>query len=507
MHHQRFMYRLLLVVFVISLSAQVITKGPYLAEPGPGAIKIRWELDGASQGRVYFGHDSKLNKSQKAVLLGEVANHYLYEVSLDELNPGVSYKYQVKIDRLKGDVYEFTAPPLADAACNFAISGDSRSRPQIFSKIIDGMAHSDPDLVISMGDLVEDGGNYEQWDRFYFGPAKELISSRPFVSTLGDHEGSGDEGVLFNHFLFPELEYENLWYSFDYGLVHFVSLDYRHADSEEMMEWFEEDIQASDARWKIVFMHRPPYNLGGHRSFWGNPHWPDLFQKHRVDVVFGGHSHIYERFHPVYTQGNEDWPITYITTGGSGASLYEAVQHPVLAYAKSANHYADVQLDHDVFKLSTYQIDGELLDSLIINKNLDGTLGKEYLAKAAPRNELDILGLFAGPISWALDYPPLPERAAYKRFTLNSGELSEAIHYELKLSEESLKNYRMEPHGGVLEQGIDQDVELKIWSRGGVSIDPWGHIDPPFRIETHYKQGSLEGIMEGKYLGMISWGD
>jgi acid phosphatase type 7 len=499
--------QLILFASALSLSAQVVTKGPYLAEPKPGSIKIRWEVDKESKGRVYFSKDLKLKQSQKAVLLGEVADHFLYEAALEKLEPGTEYNYRVKVGRKNGDVFRFTAPPNANAACNFAISGDSRSRPQIFTKIIDGIAHSDPDFVISMGDLVEDGGNYEQWDRFYFGPAKELISSRPFVSTLGDHEGSGDEGVLFNHFLYPQLEYEKLWYSFDYGMVHFVSLDYRHANSQEMMEWFEKDIEASDARWKIVFMHRPPYNLGGHRSFWGNPHWPDLFQKHRVDVIFGGHSHIYERFQPVYTEEIRDWAITYITTGGSGASLYEAVQHPVLTYSKSANHYADVQLDQDVFKLKTYQIDGELLDSMIISKNPDGSQANEYLDKARLRNEMDILGLFAGPISWALEYPPLPERAAYKRFTLNSGEISESVHYELRLSKESLEHYRMEPFKGVLEQGIDQDVELKIWSKGGVSIDPWGHIDPPFRIEAHYKQGSIKGIMEGKYLGMISWGE
>ena len=499
---------LLILGCTLSLSAQVITKGPYLANPQPGSMKIRWELDKESMGQVVYSKDMKLNTSQKAVLLGEAWEHFLYEVSLDNLEADVTYNYQVLSGRKKSEVYKFSAPPSTDAPCNFAISGDSRSKPQIFSKIIEGIVESDPDFIISMGDLVEDGGDYEQWDKYYFGPAQKLIANRPFISTLGDHEGSGDEGKLVEHFLFPELEHEKLWYSFDYGMVHFISLDYRHADSEEMMDWFEADMKNSQGKWNIVFMHRPAYNLGGHRSFWGNPHWPDLFQKHKIDIVFGGHSHIYERFHPVYTADNKAWAITYITTGGSGASLYESVQHPVLEYAQSVNHYADVHLDAHTLNLRTYEIEGRLMDSLIIVKNPDGSQSQDYLKSASPRDEMDILGLFAGPISWALEYPPLPERPAYKRFTLNSGQLSNAIEFEFRLSDDSLENYIMEPFSGVLEPGVDYEVVLKIRrTKGGVKVSPWGDIDPPFRIEAVYKQGAISGVTLGKHVNMISWGE
>ncbi len=504
---RRFTGGALFLVLAISLSAQTMTKGPYLADPEPGHIKIRWEVDKAASGRVYYGQKTKLKSSVKATLLGEEADHFLYEAELNDLVPGTQYGYQVKIGRKKGDRFKFVVPPDSDAPCNFAISGDSRSQPQIFTKIIEGIAHSNPDFIISMGDLVENGGNYEQWDKFYFGPAKDLISNRPFISTLGDHEGSGDEGELVEHFLFPELEHEELWYSFDYGMVHFVSLDYRHPDSEKMMSWFEEDMATSDAKWNIVFMHRPTYNLGGHRSFWGNPHWPDLFQKHKIDVVFSGHSHIYERFHPVYTAGNEDWPITYITTGGSGASLYEAVQNPVLAYSQSVNHYADVQLDAENFILRTYEINGTLIDSLLIGKNDDGSMGDTYLESAGLRDELDIMGVFAGPISWSIESPPLPSRPAYKKFGLNAGPITQPVEFELRLSDESLEKYSMDPFTGVLKPGEELEIELKIRGTGGVCINPWGAIDPPFRIEAHYKQGEIEGAVLGKEIGMRSWGE
>ena len=508
MNHKHSISLLLVLCVTLSLSAQVITKGPYLASPKTGGMKIRWELDKKKSGKVLYGTQSKLNQTQKAVLLGEAHGHFLYEASLDNLETDTEYNYQIALGFKKGELYQFKSPPSMAAPCNFAISGDSRSKPQIFTKIIEGLGQSNPDFIISMGDLVEDGGNYEQWDKFYFEPAGELIAGRPFISTLGDHEGSGDDGKLVEHFLFPELEHEKLWYSFDYGMAHFISLDYRYADSKEMMEWFETDMQASQGKWNIVFMHRPAYNLGGHRSFWGNPHWPDLFQKHKIDMVFGGHSHIYERFHPVYTEGNEEWAITYITTGGSGASLYESVQHSVLEYAQSVNHYADIDLDADKLTLRTYEINGKLMDSLIIGKNPDGSQSADYLNTATLRDEMDIIGLFVGPISWALEYPPLPERPAYKRFTLNSGQISKPIEFEFRLSDASRENYIMESFSGVLEPGVDQDVVLKIRrTEGGVKISPWGDIEPSFRIEAVYKQGAIEGITQGSHVNMISWGE
>ena len=357
-----------------------------------------------------------------------------------------------------------------------------------------------------MGDLVADGGDHDQWDENYFKPAAELIAERPYISTLGDHEGR-DDGVLFNHFLFPELESDKLWYSFDYGMVHFISLDYRHADSEEMKAWFSEDVEASQGRWNIVFMHRPVYNLGGHRSFWGNPVWPDLFRQHQVDVVFGGHSHIYERFMPVYSDEPGSWTISYITTGGAGAGLYDAVQHPVLAYSKSMNHYVSVEATSGQLNIRTYEIDGALMDSLVIAKGEDNTQSEVYLAQAIPRDELDIMGVFARAISRSLDAPPLFYRPALKRVKLKTDFLTQPVQFTLRLSDSSLVNYKMDSYSGVLVPGEELDIELKILSKTDMQVSGWGEIDPPFRMVADYKQGAIEGTLQGKLLRMRSWGD
>ena len=496
---------IVLLMFALSLTGQTLTKGPYLANPTPGGMTIRWEVDQESSGRVYYGQNQAFKKSPKAVLLGEKSGYYLYETTVSDLVPGAEYDYQVKVGRKKGELLHFRSPPNNDANCTFAISGDSSSKPQIFTQIVSGISKSNPDFVISMGDLVADGSNLDQWNENYFAPAGGLISNTPFISTLGDHEVGGDNGILFKHFLFPDLNHEKLWYSFDYGLVHFISLDYRHADSEEMQTWFKKDIQASKGRWNIVFMHRPTYNLGGHRTFWGHPIWPDLFQENEVDVVFAGHSHIYERFHPVYKGKKGNWTVSYVTTGGSGASLYEAVQHPVLAYAKSINHYIDVSASSEKFEFHVYQIGGTAIDSLSILKNHDGNQNKQYQASASSRDELDIMEIFAGPISRALESPPLLYRAAELKIKLHPESLANPVKFKLKLSEASLPNYKMVAFTGELLPGVDQEIILHIYGKTDLKISSWGNIDPLFRIEAEYEQNQINGTVQGKFLKIRAW--
>ena len=112
-------------------------------------------------------------------------------------------------------------------------------------------------------------------------------------------------------------------------------------------------------------MHRPTYNLGGHRVAWGKDVWPELFRENKIDIVFAGHSHLYERFYPLRPMSKPDaWPVTYITTGGAGASLYEAIENPSMAYTKSINHFLKVDIHKNKIRLKAIGIDGEILDSI-----------------------------------------------------------------------------------------------------------------------------------------------
>jgi predicted phosphodiesterase len=496
------MYKTLLFVMVVLIvaagiipgdcQAQTIKKGPYLAEPGRLSMTIRWECDQPDDTEVYFWPDESPGKTHKARLIGEKFGAYLYEAQLTGLQPDTKYFYQVIIGNTKSPVSYFKTTPEKKSAIKFIAMGDSRSNPDIFKVVVDRANNLAPDFIISMGDLVENGGNYQQWEDFYFGVVSDVINHIPLISTLGDHEGDGDNGELFRYFLYPDLSVNALWFSFDYGAAHFVSLDYRHPDNEEMIEWFKTDMSETDAKWKFVYYHRPSYNLGGHRSTWGKEIWPALFREYQVDIVFAGHSHIYERFYPLRPSAQPDaWPVTYITTAGAGAGLYEIVEHPYLAVTKSINHFSYIELNDDQLNFSVYLNDGSVLDQFSITKT-SGKYDSAYLSLVKPQEELDVLGIFASAISPTLSSIPLFEEPARVNIEMESSLIPIAVEYVITLSGESENFYRMEPVKGLLQQGKNEKVTLNIYSKKELTLGRWGEIYPQLRLQAIYKTASGE---------------
>ena len=365
--------------------------------------------------------------------------------------------------------------------------GDSRSNHEIFRAIVEQVNGVDPDLIISMGDLVETGGNYSQWGPHFFVPASDLLDHKMFISTLGDHETGGDNGELFRHFLVPNEQVDELWFSFDYGPAHFISLDYRHPENDKMIEWFKQDITNSNAKWNFVFMHRPCYNLGGHRTAWGRGTWPELFRKYKVDLVFAGHSHQYERFYPMRPENMKNsHPITYITTGGAGAGLYEVVKHAYLAKAESVNHFMSFEISGNTLNCNVFLNDGSMLDQFKIVKK-DGLYNSEYIDKVIPQGDVDIYTMFARKISFGIDMLPMDDVPVIVNLSLKSMNSFEDVPFEISLLPECTEYYSMEAVSGSLNKNSNLDVSLKVYRHAPITIDQWGNITPELRLMVKYE--------------------
>ena len=87
-------------------------------------------------------------------------------------------------------------------------------------------------------------------------------------------------------------------------------------------------------------------------------------------ILFLPDIHIYTngfiRYSPISKP--DAWPVTYITTGGAGASLYEAIENPSIAYTKSINHFLRVDIHKSKLGLKAIGIGGEVLDSIFWEK-------------------------------------------------------------------------------------------------------------------------------------------
>jgi predicted phosphodiesterase len=476
--------------------SQNVLKGPYLIEPGKTSLLIRWEMDKKSDYSVEYGLNTKKTKLIKLNYRGSKNNGNLYEAKLSDLRPNSVYYYRLVSP---GNNKWFKTKTFLDNQedMTFVAMGDSRSNPEIFAKIMSASGGANPDLIISMGDLVESGGEYEQWGDFYFPVVRGIAESKPIVSTLGDHEGDGDDGELFRYFLRTDQAVDKQWFSFDYGSAHFISLDYRHADSKEMIDWFIKDITSSSKKWNFVYMHRPCYNLGGHASAWGRETWPELFSKYNVDIVFAGHSHLYERFYPVRLKNDSNaLPVTYITTGGAGAELYEAIKNEsVLASSESVNHYIKVQIAGDTLKLQTTRMDGSTLDKLLIIKNKNG-INKEYADQIIPRETLDLLTMFNSAITQSISSVPLYTIPIEYKLKLHSGT-SEMIPFKVELADTTGMYYFAEPLSDTLKNNVDKEVTFKIFSRKDMTFSTWGELRPELRLKLTYDYNSRKETLVG----------
>jgi len=493
---------------LFSINAQSLTKGPYLANPSNSLITIRWESDIKDNFIVKYGETDSFEHSVAAELISELNNMFLYEANLNGLTPGEKYNYQVTSKSINSDTASFKVGLKESEQLSFVVVGDSRSKPHIFGAIANQINQINPAVIIANGDLVAKGGNLKHWQTQFFDASKLMINHIPFISSVGDHESDevdGDEGKLFTHFLFPEMNNEELWFSYDFGDAHFTFLDWRHPNNKEMIEWFKKDIANSDKPWKFVVMHRPTYNLGGHRTAWGKNIWPKLFSESKIDIVFAGHSHLYERFYPLKPSSDLDaWAVTYITTGGAGASLYEAIQHPSLAYTKSINHFMKVELSGNQIEIKAVGINGSVLDSVGWRKN-NGIISEEYLATSKPQEELDIINVFNGPISKRMERLPMVEVPYAPVLKLNSTKINEDIRFTIRLAEESVGKYKMDPFSGILKSESELDIQLKVFAKSTMTVTKWGEVTPHLRLIAEYKTETFEGKVIGKMLEYIAW--
>jgi len=157
-----------------------------------------------------------------------------------------------------------------------------------------------------------------------------------------------------------------------YGDVRFIGLNTNLDSSPDspQYEWLAEEMQSRDfmqAHWRIVFMHQPPYTCAS-----VHPEDPvvqtylvPLFEHYGVHMVFSGHNHVYER----YSHNG----ITYIVTGGGGASFYELLEDtvpPIREFGAShLYHYCivDVDMPGHCLRMKAVDVEGRVFDSIKVH--------------------------------------------------------------------------------------------------------------------------------------------
>ncbi|MCW5909004.1 MAG: metallophosphoesterase [Chitinophagales bacterium] len=220
----------------------------------------------------------------------------------------------------------------------FAIIGDYGNDDPAEGEVAAMVKSWNPDFIITTGDnnypvgaagtIVKHIGKY--YCDFIYNPdapeaqrcngkATAEMQNRFFPSP-GNHDNYSSPALqpYLDYFTLPgdERNYEFVW-----GPAHFYSINtgingnLKCCDSQEA-KWLQDALNKSTSPFNFVYFHHPPYTTGNHGSS-ESMRWP--FADWKVDAVFNGHDHIYERI-----TDNQTPDMPYIICGNSGKqSLYK----------------------------------------------------------------------------------------------------------------------------------------------------------------------------------------
>lgn len=196
----------------------------------------------------------------------------------------------------------------------------------------DAAGITDFDFLLHSGDFVDDGDNFKQW-QWGLNSASDTLLSKPIMAVSGNHEAYGTDAQLLNYaYKKLPMQYTDtgIYYSFDYENAHYVMLNSNYLGSnnalaEQQINWMKKDLQASDATWKIVVLHKGPYSIGEHfddddvKAI--RAQIVPLMYEYNVDLVLSGHDHVYVRTDPIIGNGTVDSGFdTDIVSDNSGIS-------------------------------------------------------------------------------------------------------------------------------------------------------------------------------------------
>lgn len=347
---------------------------PYLQYPTPTSITIMWETAEPGSSVVEFGlSDKVLTKIEGA---GDVT---LHEVKLTGLEPETKYVYRVSSTLPAGTtvtspLLQFLTAVRPDSAFSFGIIGDTQRNPKMTARVAKVLYDRRPHFVIHCGDVVDSGPDKAQWVHDLFGPCADLFARAAVFPTIGNHERN--HAWYYRYFSLPDPEYR---YRFRYGNADFFVVDSNKTlkpDSEQY-KWLDRELSDSTATWKFVYHHHPAWtsdqdDYGDTRKGPGRlgdanvRHLVALYEKHRVDVVFNGHIHLYERTWPI-RDGKVDRKngIVYVTSGGGGGRLEEAGPIPTWfkAQLRVDFHGCYVNVHGPRLELHAFDHNGQLFDT------------------------------------------------------------------------------------------------------------------------------------------------
>ncbi|MEO1496222.1 MAG: LamG-like jellyroll fold domain-containing protein [Planctomycetota bacterium] len=353
---------------------------PYLQHGTTDGMTVMWETTARGTSVVRYGETEACEQSAT----GDDAT--IHEVRISGLEPATQYFYRAEtVDasarKIESRVSTFSTAVEPGTPFAFAVISDTQFNPEVAVRLSRHAWAQRPSFLLHPGDLVDTGVNDTHWTQHFFPGMKPLISRVPMFPVLGNHEQNAQN--YFDYMSLPEPEY---YYEFRYGDAHFFMLDSNRnvGPDSEQHRWLDRALADSDATWKFVCHHHPPYSSdeNDYGDLWRTNksdrgdlrtrRLSKLYEKHGVDMVWTGHIHSYERTWPIRdgrAVGESDGPVYMIVGGGGGSLETPGPYRPFFQnQVRRCHHYVMAHVNAGTLELRSYDLDDRLFDTVTLRK-------------------------------------------------------------------------------------------------------------------------------------------
>jgi len=386
----------------------------HIALAGPAGMRIAWKTDAKPTSCMVSARTAANVKEAGADSIAQYLEDHGYHgvATLKDLVPGSSYSYQVICDHVASDRRSFAVPKEGLDKFTMLVVGDMGTRKwgeahdskDLMDKLFDSV-----DLTSIVGDIAYADDSfihrsectaafcYEAIYDQFMEWMEDLISTKPFMVAVGNHESEchspncvlnrahADQLRNFSayntrwHMPSPESGgVLNMWFSYDYGPVHFVAVnsetdfpgaaEEHYGDSGRViglkaggfapdgayLRWLEADLAKANANrdkvpWIVAYGHRPWFHkdVQEFSPEIAKTHKP-LFEKYGVDLYMTGHIHSYASYVPEV--GSSAIPI--VVTGAAGCD--EGLDGgPLINGTSNGYHY---YARGDVYQIGTLDV-------------------------------------------------------------------------------------------------------------------------------------------------------
>ncbi|XP_002534135.2 purple acid phosphatase 5 [Ricinus communis] len=321
-----------------------ITQGDHIGR----SVIISWvtPLDRFPNTVTYWAAEGKHKHKHKAHAVTTFYRYYNYtsgyihHATIKRLQYDTKYFYELGSHKTARR-FSFTTPPEVgpDVPYTFGIMGDLGQTSDSNITLEHYVSNPSAQTMLFVGDLsyaddhpFHDSVRWDTWGRF----TEKSTAYPPWIWTAGNHEidfaPEIDENTPFKPYLHryhvpfkASQSTSPLWYSIKRASAYIIVLSSYSAYGKytPQYNWLQQEfkkINRAETPWLIVLLHSPWYNSNSYHYMEGESMrvmFEPWFVENKVDLVFAGHVHSYERSERISN-------VRYNITNGLSAPLKDS---------------------------------------------------------------------------------------------------------------------------------------------------------------------------------------